>query len=96
MSRPAEFQALSAAGRTTFSAGMPGGRQVTFAERGPAELYAHDKGVQLFEWAGRTGYELAIDHEEMDEKVMDTWTKDAEGERELVPDADREVDFEAE
>jgi hypothetical protein len=26
----------------------------------------------------------------------DTWTRDAEDERQIVPDADREVEFEAE
>ena len=54
------------AGHTTWSAGTPGGRQAAFLDQGPAEAFAHENNVPLFQWDGHTGHQAEITDHEME------------------------------
>jgi len=57
---PATWRAHADAGRTTWTAGQPGGRQAGFLYETSAVHYAADNGLPLFRWEGRTGHQIEI------------------------------------
>ncbi len=57
------------AGRTTWSAGIPGGRQAAFLDKGAAEAFAGENNVALFRWDGRTGHQAEIPEHELEAEI---------------------------